>query len=77
MKEERDCWEIGDLMFCASRYDEKGWLVYGMIGEAGMSIEVIEEEYIEGDLGAIRYITKNWARDYATRLVQAAQEFQP
>ena len=77
MKQERDCWSIGDFEFCATRHSEDGWLVYGMFGEAGVSVEVMPEDFIKGDLTAVRFITKNWARDYATRLVQAAQEFQP
>jgi len=77
MKQERECWEIGDLTFCASRWSEQGWLVYGMVGDAGMSIEVIEEEYIVGDLKAAREKSKEWAWHFANHNLQAAEDFTP
>ena len=71
MKARRECWNIGQIEFCASLHCSKGWLIYGMIGY----LEIMEDLYFEGSLYDVKLFTKTWAMNFANDLLTAAQEF--
>jgi len=72
MIQTRKCWDIGPIQFCANNEDEKGWLVYGMIGTA----EVMGETYFIGTLEEVVASTKDWARSYGDQILAAVSTFQ-
>jgi hypothetical protein len=70
--EEYPRWRIGPFMFAARRYNG-GWIYWGLLH----GYEVLEEDYLEGNIEAVQYVTKKWAIDWLSIAIRDTQEFQP